>query len=374
MKINLKEYGIFIALIVIGVILSIITPDHVFCSARNLTNLTRQVTFIGILAVGMTLVILLAEIDLSVGSLVAVTGVVAASLQVRGWGVIPTVLVTLLAGAILGMWNGFWISRYKIHSFIITLGMMVVARGLALILAKGASVGPTGASFQRLGTEFISPIITLIGLALGFVVWLVLLVRSRAKKRKYNIELPALGMDLMRTVFILAGFIFFGWVFSYKGIPLPVVVWIAIILAGIFILNNTTLGRHIYAVGGNIQAARLSGINTGKVKFLVYIIMGFLCAVSGILLTARLNGATPATLGVMYELDAIAAVVIGGTSLLGGIGHIQGTIVGAFLIGVLSNGMSLMGIPTTWQYVAKGLIIILAAWFDAKTKRLVQKQ
>lgn len=367
-QIKLKEYGILIALILIAIILSIAT-EGVFCSARNLTNLTRQVTDIGILALGMTYVILLAEIDLSVGSVVAVTGVIAATLQVNNFSVISTVLITLIAGLIIGMWNGFWVAHYKIHSFIITLGMMVIARGLALIIAKGASIGPTSDSFQKIGKSFIEPNITLTLLIIFFSLYLFSILRKRKKRSIHNLEnLPIISESLkILSVLILLSLL--GWVFcSEKGVPTPVIIWAILAGLGIFVLNKVPFGRYLYAIGGNIEAAKLSGIKVKQVKFIVFTISGVLAATSGIILTSRLNGAAPSTLGVMYELDAIASVVIGGTSLLGGVGHITGTIIGTFLIGILSNGMSLMGIPTDWQNIAKGLIIVFAAWFDIRTK------
>jgi len=365
----LKEYGILIALIVIAIFLSIITGGD-FCSPRNLTNLARQVTFIGILAVGVTMVILLGEIDLSVGSLVAVTGVVAALAQVAGWGVVLTVFVALLVGAVLGIWNGYWISKYKIHSFIITLGMMVIARGLALILAKGASVGPTTEAFRKLGGASIPPLLSALLIFACFLLWLGGIFYGRKKQKEYGFALPGRFQEIEKIIIGTLVFLFIGWIFySYEGIPLPVVIFALITLAGIFVLDNTPFGRHLYAIGGNIEASRLAGINVDRVKFIVFVITALLSAVSGILLTSRLDGATPATLGLMYELDTIASVVIGGTSLSGGSGHISKTIIGTFLIGTLSNGMSLKGIPTIWQYVVKGLIITFAAWFDARTKK-----
>ena len=368
-KIDWRAYRSVFALIGVMIVLSILTQGT-FLTPRNLTNLTRQVAINGILAVGMTYVILIGGIDLSVGSVVALSGVVAGLVQVnlglaqwvgpQMWvGAALSVLAAIVVGLFCGVFNAFLITRYRIAPFIITLGLMVIARGLALIVAKGAAIAPLGEAFNWLGQEYLSQAVTvslLVFTALAFSISLFKFV----KRCGFGLQTVARTV----AVFLALGIAFYTFQ-GYRGLPIPVLLFAVAGFIGFVILEKTRLGRFVLAMGGNAEAAWLSGVPIRKITFGIYVVMGALAGLSGAVLSARLNGALP-TAGELFELDAIAAVVIGGTSLLGGVGTVQGSILGAFFIGSLNNGMSLMDVSEFYQKVIKGVIIILAVWFDKR--------
>ena len=362
-----KTNATLIALVVLTIALALADPT--FHSARNLSNVARQVTIVGIIGVGMTMVILIAGIDLSVGSVVGVAAVVVTLLMQIGlaaWIAVPVTLVVV--GGLIGLWNGFWIARYRIPPFIITLGMLTIGRGVALTLSGGSSVPVADPSFANLGSAYIAPVPTLVILGIAALLYVTRLVRnldaSRKSGSRADVDKLVAGIIIAAAGFALAVYIFGGG----DGLPVPVAIFVVIAGAAIFALGHTRFGRRLYALGGNEEAARLSGINILQTKMIVYVIVSLLAALSGILLASRLNGASP-NLGTMFELDAIAAVVIGGTSLSGGSGTIGGTIIGALIIGVLNNGMSLLGVSSFYQLIIKGLIISLAVWFDVLQKK-----
>jgi D-xylose transport system permease protein len=363
----IKTNATLIALVVLTVALALIDPT--FPTARNLSNVARQVTIVGIIGVGMTMVILIAGIDLSVGSVVGVAAVVVTLLMQYGlvaWLAIPVTL--LIVGGLIGLWNGFWIAHYRIPPFIITLGMLTIGRGVALSLSGGSSVPVADPSFAALGSAYIPPVPTLILLAIAALIGATTLVREMRDQGNANAP-SRLEKGLPGVVATAAGLLLAAYVFgSSDGLPVPVAIFVVIAGVAIFVLGRTRFGRRLYALGGNEEAARLSGINVYQTKMIVYVIVSVLSALSGILLASRLNGASP-NLGTMFELDAIAAVVIGGTSLAGGSGTIGGTIIGALIIGVLNNGMSLLGVSSFYQLIIKGLIISLAVWFDVLQKK-----
>lgn len=362
----LKDNGTLVALVVLILIFSL--WNDAFFTPRNLTNLARQTTIVGIIAVGMTIVIIINGIDLSVGSIVGLSAIVVTLLMQSGVNIWLAILLTLfLTGILIGLWNGFWIAHYNIPPFIITLGMMTVARGIALTLSGGGSVPVTDPVFAEIGGGFFS---------VGFSMVVVLAIlgffffsqyRDVQQKRQYGIEIKRQELITTIVVTVLGGMLTL-YAFTYRGLPYPVAIFAVIVFIGIFMLQNTKFGRRIYAMGGNEEAARLSGINIYRMKLIVYCIITVLSALAGILLASRLNGASP-NLGNMFELDAISAVIIGGTSFSGGVGTIAGTVIGAFIISVLNNGMSLLEVPTFYQFIIKGLIIILAVWFDVLSKR-----
>ncbi|MGM0369814.1 MAG: sugar ABC transporter permease [Bacillota bacterium] len=362
-----KGNGTLLALIGLGVILTFMTPS--FFTPRNLTNLSRQTTIRGIIAVTMTMVILLAGIDLSVGSVVGLSAVTVTLLMQAGLGVWAAVLLTILiCGVGIGMWNGFWIAKYDIHPFLITLGMMTIARGLAMVVTDGSSVPVRNNVFEVIGGGYIPIVPTVILLGIALVGSIYSIIRANQKKKEYGMEVNKFD-TIFSMVMSVIGILFAAAVFgSYKGIPVPVAIFVVIIMIGIFILRNTKLGRAIYAIGGNEEASRLSGLNIFKVKMFVYTSNIVLASISGIILASRLNGANP-NLGKMLELDVIASVAIGGTSFTGGYGRISGSIIGALIIGILNNGMSLLGINTFYQYIVKGLIIIFAVWYDTVSRK-----
>lgn len=363
----IKDNATLIALIVLVVGLSF--ADDAFFTARNLSNLSRQVTIIGIIAVGMTMVILIAGIDLSVGSICGLAAVVCTLMM--QWGLPPILAVPatlVVVGVGIGGWNGFWIAKFNIPPFIITLGMLTIARGLALTLTNGGSVPVTSKSFAVIGGGYIPPMISSVILIACAALAVFSIFREVQQSRAHGVEVNMQEL-LVNGGVMIGGFALAFHVFiSYKGIPVPVAIFALIAFGGIYTLNNTRFGRRLYALGGNEDAARLSGINVVKTKMIVYTVISVLSALAGIILASRLNGASP-NLGTMFELDAIAAVVIGGTSLAGGSGKVSGTIIGALLIGVLNNGMSLLGVVTFYQLIIKGLIIILAVWFDVMQKK-----
>ncbi|AVG17909.1 MULTISPECIES: ABC transporter permease [Chromobacteriaceae] len=307
-KANLQRLGPFIALVLVAVGLSVMSPD--FLTVNNLLNVMRQVSINALIAFGMTLVILLGGIDLSVGSILALSSVLTATLLQAGVDPMLATLLGILAGAAMGLFNGLVISKGKVAPFIATLATMTILRGLALVFSNGSPI-----------TGFDSELFSMLGG--GYVAGLV---------------------------------------------PVPVV-WMLILFAGFwFLLKKTVFGRHLYATGGNEEAARLSGVKVDRVKLWVYTASGAMSAMAGVVLTSRLNSAQP-TAGTGYELDAIAAVVLGGTSLSGGRGWIFGTLIGALLIGVLNNGLNLLGVSSFYQQVIKGAVILLAVLLDRSNKK-----
>ena len=365
-KIDWRIYRSVIALVLVMAVFTYLT-DGTFVTARNLTNLSRQVAINGILAVGMTYVILIGGIDLSVGSVVALSGVVAGWLQVNiglgQWvggsqylGAGLSILAAILTGTLCGVFNGVLITRWRIAPFIITLGLMVIARGLALIFANGAAISPLSDVYNSLGESYLP---TLLSTALVSVAALVVIVNWVRAPRRGISETMGAAMGL-----IFCGVAFFAFQ-TYRGIPVPVLIFAVLGFIGSFVLQRTRLGRYVLALGGNAEAAWLSGVPIRPITTGIYVTLGALAGLSGAILSARLNGALP-TAGELFELDAIAAVVIGGTSLLGGIGTVRGSILGAFFMGALNNGMSLMNITEFYQKLIKGVIIILAVWFDTR--------
>lgn len=363
-QVLIRKYGNLVGLIFL-IILTTVLTDGTFFTQRNLINVLRQVSVNGILAVGMTLVIIIGGIDLSVGSVVALTGVIVALLQ--PWGTPAAIIFTLFAGAVIGGWNGFLVTKFRIPSFIITLGMMTIARGLALVLSKGQAISGLNDSFLAISESYISPPVSFAIFAFLGLLAVFLIFKERRHpgyERRKPVLTPAVvinGLFMAGTVAILV------WLVKFRGMPAGVAVFLGIAFLGAYTLNRTRFGRYIYAIGGNEEASRLSGINVRSVKFMVFLIMGLLAAVSGMVLAARLNSGVP-TAGVMFELDAIASVVIGGTSLSGGYGSVGGSIIGAFIIGTLNNGMQLLHIDPFYQEIAKGAIIIGAVLLDRKKK------
>ncbi len=362
----IKKNATLFALILL--VLGLALAASAFFTPRNLSNLVRQVTIVGIIGIGMTMVILIGGIDLSVGSVVGLSAVTVTTLMQYGLSAHLAVPVTLaLVGGFVGIWNAFWISYYKIPPFIITLGMLTIARGLALTLSGGSSIPVSDPSFQIIGGGYIPQDATLYILAIGAALYLISEVRSLLWSYRSGGGLDQ--SDLSSLALAIPGFGLAFYIFGlYEGLPVPVLILATIAAVAIFILRNTRFGRRLYAIGGNEEAARLSGVNIFRTKIIVYLLISVLSALAGIILASRLNGASP-NLGTMFELDAIASVVIGGTSLSGGSGTIGGTIIGTLIIGVLNNGMSMLGISAFYQLVIKGVIITLAVWFDVLQKK-----
>ena len=368
-SINLQVYIMLIAIIVIMLFFSFAT-DGAYLSARNISNLLRQTSITGILAIGMLFVIIAAEIDLSVGSLMGLLGGFAAITNVWwGWPLPATILATLILGLIFGIWNGYWVAYQRVPSFIVTLAGLLAFRGILVGMTNGSTVSPTSQSMNLIGQAYIPDIfgLTIGGLAvLAFILWN---SRQRHARQKLQLPVPALSKDVLTyaaLAVLLLGSIYL--LNDYRGIPFPVLLLAILAVIGYFISKKTAFGRYIYAIGGNIDAARLSGIKVEKIKLAIFAINGLMVAIAGLILSARLGAGSPSA-GQNAELDAIAACVIGGASLAGGIGSIFGVIIGALIIAALDNGMSMLDVPTFWQYIVKGGILLLAVWVDSISKK-----
>ncbi len=362
-------YGTLIGLVLIALGFHLLT-DGILISPRNIVNLMRQISINGILAVGMTFLLISGNIDLSVGSGVALITVAASIPQVWwGLGAVPAVIISLAIGLIIGVWQGFWVVKGKIPSFIVTLAGMSVYRGVALLWTKGQGVAPTNKSFNLIARGVLSSTNTLILLILLFAIWIVFLFIKRSGKKRYNFAPDTfLRVSILSIVILIicAGVYYIS--FAYEGLPAPGLILAAVAAFGIFITKKTAFGRSIYAIGGNREAARLSGIKVEKILFLNFIIMGISTAIAGIVLTARLQSGA-GVLGYGLELDAIAACIIGGTSLAGGSGTITGAIIGAAIMGIIDNGMSLMGLSSFYKMIIKGMVVLLAVYGDLFMKR-----
>ena len=373
---HLREYGLLLSLIAIMVFFQVMT-DGTLMQPLNLTNLVLQNSYIVIMALGMLLVIVAGHIDLSVGSVSGFVGALAAVLMVSwGWHYVPATLVCLAVGALIGAAQGVWVAYFRIPSFIVTLAGMLVFKGLALALLQGQSVGPFPETFQRLSSGFIAdPLggenLRLTSLLLGIfaaLAMVVLKVRGRAAQAKHGMQTePLMVFALTQLVFAVA-IVYFAWLLSsYKGLPNVLIVMVVLIVGYDFVTRRSTVGRRIYALGGNEKAARLSGINTERLSFYTFINMGILAALAGLVFAARLNTATPKA-GLGFELDVIAACFIGGASASGGVGRVLGAVIGAFVMGVMNNGMSILGVGIDYQQVIKGLVLLAAVVIDVYNK------
>lgn len=376
LKENIRQYGMFMALVVIMIFFYIVT-NGISVRPLNINNIILQNAHLIVLAVGMLFVIVTGNIDLSVGSVAAFVGAMIAIFMRRmdiPWQIAS--VMGLGIGLAAGAWNGFWIAFIKIPAFIVTLGGMLIFRGLTLLVLGGQTLGPLSGGFNRISSGFTPDIVPgselhVLTLLTGVVISGVIIFQAIMKhknRNKYGFEvLPIWITVLTSTLMILAINLLTFTLAQHRGLPNVSIILFVIIIVYIFISKKTKIGRHTYAVGGNKQAAELSGVNTKKTIFIVYINMGLLAAVSGIIYAARLNAATPKA-GELFELDAIGSVFIGGASMAGGIGTVGGAIVGALVMGVINNGMSLLGLGIDWQQVVKGLVLLMAVWFDIATK------
>jgi len=376
LKHNFREYGMLITLVAIMGFFQVMT-DGTLMQPLNLTNLVLQNSYIVIMALGMLLVIVAGYIDLSVGSVCGFVGALAAVLMVNhDWPVVPATLVCLAVGALIGAAQGWFVAFFHIPSFIVTLAGMLVFKGLALALLQGQSVGPFPETFQRLSSGFIPDPFgregfrtasLLIGSAAAALLGLSAL-RGRRNQLRHGIETEPLGLFVLKIVVFAGLLVFFSYMMaSYKGLPNVLIVMALLIVAFDFVTSRTTLGRRIYALGGNEKAARLSGIKTERLSFYAFVNMGVLSALAGLIFAARLNTATPKA-GLGFELDVIAACFIGGASASGGVGKVMGAVIGAFVMGVMNNGMSIMGIGIDYQQVIKGLVLLSAVFVDVYNK------
>jgi putative multiple sugar transport system permease protein len=374
---DLGKNGIFIALIIVVVLFSFLT-DGILLRPQNISNLIVQNGYILVLAIGMVMVIIAGHIDLSVGSVAAFVGACSGLFAVT-WGM-PwwlAVLLSLAIGAAVGVWQGFWIAYVGIPAFIVTLAGMLIFRGLALVVLGNANIGSFPTEYRALGNGFVNGIFgesdpDIFTLGVGVIAILALVVqqaRTRRGRQKYGQEVEPIVWFVTKLVLVAAAIGLFTFALaSYKGIPVTLIILAVLVMVYGVVMNRSVFGRHIYAIGGNRHAAELSGIKTRRVDFWLFVNMGFLAALAGLIFTARLNLAGPKA-GDGFELEAISAAFIGGAAVQGGVGTIGGAIIGGLIIGVLNNGMSIMGIGIEWQQAVKGLVLLLAVAFDVYNKR-----
>ena len=374
---DLGKNGIFLALIAVVVLFSF-TTNGILLRPQNISNLIVQNGYILILAIGMVMVIVAGHIDLSVGSVAAfvgaVSGVFAVQMGLPWW---LSIILSLLIGALVGAWQGFWIAYVGIPAFIVTLAGMLIFRGLALVVLGNANIGSFPAEYRALGNGFLTDLLgeyqvdpVTMGVAVIAVILLVVQqIRTRRGRQLYAQEVEPFVWFIAKLVLIGVGVSLFAYALAtFKGIPITLIVLAALVLIYGILTNRSVFGRHIYAIGGNRHAAELSGVKTRQVDFWIFVNMGVLAALAGLVFTARLNLAGPKA-GDGFELEAISAAFIGGAAVQGGVGTIGGAIIGGLIIGVLNNGMSIMGIGIEWQQAVKGLVLLLAVAFDVFNKR-----
>lgn len=377
-KENIREYGMYIALFVIIIIFAILT-DGLFISSRNISNLLDSAGYIAVLAVGMTLVIVIRHIDLSVGFLAGFLGAITAILLTQYglsvWLVIPIILVF---GIVIGLVYGFLIAKIGVPSFVVTLAGMLIFRGALLqVTEKTGTIIIKDEQFNAIGNGFIPTIIELNGLHLltlllgliGILLYVYNEMKNRRNKLKYGFEVMSAGIFSIKLIVISGIIAYITWILAgYNGFSWTVMIVVAVVVIYHFVSTKTVLGRHIYAVGSNPEAAHLSGISVKKITFIVFGSMAMLAALSGILFTSRLQSATT-TAGTLFELDAIAAAYVGGVSAAGGVGKVTGAIIGAIVMACLSSGMNLLGIGISYQYIIRGAVLAGAVIFDVMTRK-----
>ncbi len=373
---NLRQSGIGIAFVAIVLLFSVLNEN--FLSPGNLTNIVLQYSYILILAIGMSLVIIGGHIDLSVGSVVALTGAVSALTVIRWeqpWYM--GVLAALAVGFLVGVWQGFWVAFLEIPAFIVTLAGMLLFRGLTFRVLDNISLSPFGGTYYEIANGFQKDLLgggsfdvfTVLIFAIAVAGYAVAMWRARQARMAYNQSVESIGLFAAKIVAVGAVVLWFGYQLAQsRGLPNVLILLALLIIAYSVVAQRTVFGRHIYAIGGNLSAAQLSGVKVRRVNFGVMVNMGLLSAVAGIVFSSRMNGAQPAA-GNMFELDAIAACFIGGASTTGGVGRVGGAMVGGLIMAVMSNGMQLMGIEQSVQQVVKGLVLLIAVAFDVYNKR-----
>jgi putative multiple sugar transport system permease protein len=385
-KANIRDYALLLSLLAIMIFFQFTTNGILF-TPLNMTNIILQNSYIVIMALGMLLIIVAGHIDLSVGFLSGFIGAIAGVLMVNNplwpaeWrmGTVPAIIICLAAGTAIGALQGWFVARFRIPAFIVTLAGMLIYRGLMIAMLSGRNLGPFPVSFQALSNgyvpdflAFMAPAeINLFALVVGAVVTLMVILanwRSRKLEEEHGMAEEPIQLFYGRNIIIAVAFLGFSWIMAnHKGLPNVLITMFALVALFMFITTRTTFGRRVYAMGGNEKAARLSGINTEKVTIAIFAIMGALAALAGLVYAARLNSAQPKA-GSGLELDVIAACFIGGAAVTGGVGKITGVVIGAFIMGVMNNGMGIMGIGIDWQQVIKGVVLMLAVFLDVYYK------
>lgn len=379
MSVDVRQYGILGALAVIIILFQILTGGKLLLPA-NINNLIQQNAYVLILAVGMIIVIIAGHIDLSVGSVVAVVGAITA-IAITQWGLpwFAAVLIGLAAGAVIGVWQGFWIAYVGIPAFIVTLAGMLLFRGLTLVLLTGGTINALPDEFVAIGKGSLPQSFgTMLGghdvvtMLIALVVVAAIIgsqLRTRARRKKLDLPVEPGAALIAKLAIVAIAVLAFAWLLSaHKGLPIILIILAVLIMLYTFILQRTVFGRNVYAMGGNLFAAKMSGVRTERVNFLIFVNMGVLAALAGIVTTARAGGAV-ASAGNTYELDAIAAAFIGGAAVTGGVGTVIGAVIGAMIMGVLNMGLSILSVDSAWQSVIKGLVLLLAVAIDVLGKR-----
>jgi len=383
-EIDVRMFAMVAILAIVWLVLSFLT-DGIFLTARNLYNLAVQSSVVGIMATGMVLVIVARHIDLSVGSVMGFTGMVIAWLQVDVfplgvvWNWPTTILIGVALGAVIGVWQGYWVAYRAIPAFVVTLGGLLMFRGAAFLVTDGRTVAPMDPTYQLLGGGIDGSIGATWSWVFGLVAIALVAMqtfRSRASRVKHNFPTKPIAIEValvaMWAVLIIAFVIVMNSYYKPRteiprGIPIPVLILIAVVVGMTLISKVTRFGRYVFAMGGNPQAAELSGIDVKKTTVMIFVVMGILCGIAAVITTARLNAGAN-SMGLLAELSVIAAAVIGGTSLAGGVGSIAGAIMGAVIMQSLENGMVLMGVSSAMRQVIIGLVLLLAVWFDTLYK------
>jgi putative multiple sugar transport system permease protein len=374
---NLRQSGIYIAFVAIIVLFAVLTGG-VSLSPGNITNIVLQYSYILVLAIGMVLVIIAGHIDLSVGSVVALTGATSAVLVIqKGFPWWVGVLAALAVGLVVGAWHGFWVAYVGIPAFIVTLAGMLLFRGLTLKVLDNISLSPFPSEYQRTASGFLNGLLggngydafTLLIFALAVVGYAVSGFRTRVARIRYAQPVESFPLFVARVLAVGVVVMLFAWQLAHaRGLPIVLIILAVLIIVYAIVSKRTVFGRQIYAIGGNLSAAQLSGVKVRVVNFWIFVNMGFLSAVAGVIYSSRSNGAQPAA-GNMFELDAIAAAFIGGAAVTGGVGTVVGAMVGGLIMATMSNGMQLMGVDQSIQSVVKGLVLLLAVAFDVYNKR-----
>lgn len=387
---NLRTSGIYIAFIAIVAIFTITTGGKLL-SPENVTNIVLQNAHILIMALGMILVIVGGHIDLSVGSVLAFASAVSAVLVIKnGMPWWAGIIAAIVVGIIVGVWQGFWVAIVGIPAFIVTLAGMLLFRGLTWLVLNNVSLSPFSQEYRNVASGFLDSLfgsitigqgqglkalpqtVDIFTLVIGLVAVVGLVVsslRTRRARQGYNQPVESAFLFILKLVVVSAVLLAFAWALAYnRGFPIVLIIVAVLILVYQVVTNRTVFGRHVYAVGGNLSAARLSGVNVKSVNFWIFVNMGFLTGIAAAVFSSRSNGAQPG-MGNMFELDVIAACFIGGASTMGGVGRVGGALVGGLVMAVMSNGMQLMGVPQAAQQIVKGLVLLLAVAFDIYNKR-----
>ncbi len=375
---NLRTSGIYIAFVAIVVLFWILSPNHVSLSPTNITNIVLQYSYILVLAIGMVIVIIAGHIDLSVGSVVALCGAVSAILVIQQdfpWWV--GVLASIAVGIAVGAWNGFWVARVGIPAFIVTLAGMLLFRGLTMQVLDNISLSPFPHEYTLIANGFLNGLLggsgyDLFTLLIGVVAvagYAVNGYRTRVARIRYDQPVESFPLFVARVVAVGAVVMAFAWQLAHaRGLPIVLIILGILILVYSVVTKRSVFGRQVYAIGGNLSAATLSGVKVRNVNFWIFVNMGFLAGIAGVIFSSRTNSAQPGA-GNMFELDAIAAAFIGGAAVTGGVGTVVGAMVGALIMAVMSNGMQLMGVDQSVQSMVRGLVLLFAVAFDVYNKR-----